>query len=187
MMLLHVCCADCTLKFIESLKNIPEYRNTEIHLFYYNPNIHPQSEFTARQMALKKIAEENNLKLIVKNWTPDDYFSNIGDLNGVSRNDKKLRCPRCWQLRLSRTFQYAKENGFSEVSSTLVTSKYMDQDRVLEIANKLADKYEIKFIKPNVSSCDIKTSGFYKQNYCGCVYSLKEKLEEKHLVKTLIK
>jgi len=81
---------------------------------------------------------------------------------------------------LEATAKYAAENNFEVFSSTLVTSEYQNQEKIEKIANKLAEKYKIKFWKPKEMCCDLKTSGFYKQFFCGCVYSLRERYEEKY-------
>jgi epoxyqueuosine reductase len=184
MLLLHTCCADCTLKFIESIHADKLMEKEEIHLYYYNPNIHPQSEFTARQMALKKIADGKHVKLIVENWTPDEYFKVQESLTQSERFDRKKRCPNCWRLRLAKVFAYAKDHGYTTVSSTIITSSYMDKNKITIIAEELEKKSGIQFYIPKHIECNIKTSGFYKQNYCGCVYSLLERLQEKHGIQT---
>jgi predicted adenine nucleotide alpha hydrolase (AANH) superfamily ATPase len=182
MMLVHVCCADCTLKLVDSIKKDPEVSGEEIHLYYYNPNIHPQSEFTARQIAVQKISIENNLKLIIANWIPGEYFQTQSKLSTEQKFDKSYRCPNCWLLRLGKTFMYAKENYYQSVTSTLVTSKYMHQAEILKIAGELSKKYCVKFYIPKQINCDLHTVGFYKQNYCGCVYSLLERMNEKYAI-----
>jgi epoxyqueuosine reductase len=180
MMLLHVCCADCALKMIDAIKKDVGLKTEEIHLFFYNPNIHPQSEFTAREIALQKIARENNLKLIIANWTPKNYFDVIKILDSSIRKDKNKRCPICWRLRLTELFKYAKQNDYKMVSSTLLTSKYMCQTKIEEIALEISQDFDISFYQPNVINHELSTSGFYKQNYCGCIYSLLEKYQDKY-------
>jgi len=174
-LLLHSCCADCVLRFIGAIRNDTAMSNVEIVLYYYNPNIHPHSEFTARQIALQKIASENYLKLIIQNWTPKDYFDSV-----MGWKLKSDRCPKCWQLRLEKTFFYAKDNGFDIISTTLISSIYHQKGIIIEIGEKLSKEFKIKFFVPSKIDPELKTSGFYKQNYCGCVYSLKERMEEKY-------
>jgi len=184
-LLLHACCADCALKFLESAKT----ENIETTIYYYNPNIHPRAEYLTRLLALRKVVEKK-ANIIVPDWRPRDYFNRInpsplGKL-GVSPFDngdpvgKPNRCIKCWNLRLEATAKYAAENNFEVFSSTLVTSEYQNQEKIEKIANKLAEKYKIKFWKPKEMCCDLKTSGFYKQFFCGCVYSLRERYEEKY-------
>lgn len=168
--LLHACCADCALKFLESAKN----ENIEITIFYYNPNIHPRAEYLARLKAMQQVALERKVKIIVADYSPKEYFQAI--------NSDKIgeRCIGCWNLRLEKTAKYAKENNFEALASTLVTSEYQDQDKIEKIALEKAKKYNIKFWQPTEVVKELKTSGFYKQFFCGCVYSMKERYEEKY-------
>lgn len=169
-LLLHACCADCVLKYLESAKN----ENLEVAIYYYNPNIHPRAEYLARLQAIKKMVGDRH-KIIVPDWKPREYFEKVG---GDIR--KAQRCIKCWNLRLEATAKYAAENGFDTFSSTLVTSEYQDQETIQKIAGAKAKKYKIEFWKPeHVCTC-LKTAGFYKQFFCGCVYSLKERYEEKY-------
>jgi hypothetical protein len=172
-LLLHACCADCALKFLESAKS----ENLETTIYYYNPNIHPRAEYLTRLLALRKVVEKK-AKIIVPDWRPREYFEKIGD-----NTQKPDRCIKCWSLRLGETAKYAAENGYDAFSSTLVTSEYQDQKNIEKIAINMAKKYKVEFWKPKEMCCDLKTSGFYKQFFCGCVYSMKERYEEKYGVK----
>lgn len=163
--LVHTCCADCGLKLINQLTG-------EISLYFYNPNIHPESEWQARKNAVKQVFADKPVELIFTNWTPKDYFEVV--------KQPENRCRWCWRLRLEKTFAYAAEHQFDTVSSTLFTSIYHDQKVLREIAEELALQYNIKAFYPQKVDHCLKTSGFYKQNYCGCIYSLMEKYREKY-------
>ena len=183
--LIHACCADCLLKFIDSIKR-ENKEIDDIEVYYYNPNIHPRSEYLARLNAIKKISEENKIKLIVADWSPKEWFEiqnpsvlRTAPLDEGEPQKYKTRCEECWRLRLGKTFEYAKEKSFEVVSSTLITSHYQDQNKIETIAKELENKYQIKFLIPKKVSKDLKTTGFYKQNYCGCCYSLVEAWGEK--------
>jgi predicted adenine nucleotide alpha hydrolase (AANH) superfamily ATPase len=167
-LLIHACCADCLLKFVDSIKS-ENKEVSQIEVYFYNPNIHPRSEYLARLKAIQKIGEENKIKLTIPDWSPKEWFREI---------NLKNRCESCWQLRLRKTFEYAKNKDFEMVSSTLITSHYQNSEKIKEIAQKLEDEYKIKFLIPKKVSKDLKTKGFYKQNYCGCAYSLVEKWEQ---------
>lgn len=182
--LLHTCCADCALKFIESIKE--DKSITELVLYYYNPNIHPRSEYQSRLKAIKQIALENKIKLIVPDWKPSEYFEKINPSKSpFDKGDfiKPKRCVVCWNLRLEETVRFAKENNFEMFASTLITSQYQDNETIKKIAQKLAKKYEVQFYVPTTVCTDLKTSGFYKQSFCGCCYSLTERMEEKLIKK----
>ncbi|MBD3250478.1 MAG: hypothetical protein GF381_02840 [Candidatus Pacebacteria bacterium] len=176
MILLHVCCADCLLKFALSLDSGP------IDLFYYNPNIHPRSEYLARLKAVKRVIAERGLqfKLIVPSYQPTHYFESIKQLKQPAK-EKQERCPSCWQLRLGRTFRYAQENDYQAVSTTLLSSHYQGRELIKDLGLRMGKQAGIEFILPSKVCFDLSTKGFYKQNYCGCVYSLKSRLEEKYL------
>jgi len=169
-LLLQACCADCILKFVDSIRK-DNSEVDEVVAYFYNPNIHPRAEYLSRLRAIQKITEENKIKLIVADWSPKEYFGKI--------KSKENRCEKCWELRLEKTFEYAKDKKFEWVSSTLITSHYQNGEKIKEIARVLEKKYKIKFLIPKKISKDLKTSGFYKQNYCGCAYSLVEGLEAK--------
>lgn len=171
-LLLHACCADCAIKFLEAAKK----EKIEVTIFYYNPNIHPRAEYTARLKAMQQVAKEREVKIIVADWSPREYFEKI------KSKEAGKRCIDCWNLRLEKTARYAKLNDFEYFSSTLVSSEYQDQEKIEKIAKSKAMKLGVKFWKPKKIDENIKTSGFYKQFFCGCVYSLEERYEEKYKV-----
>ena len=164
-LLVHSCCADCLVK----LTKVLEGEKLEITAYFYNPNIHPRAEYLSRLKAIKQYADENKVKLTVADWSPKERFE-------VNKNNfkKPERCWRCWQLRLKKSFEYAKKYGFEAVTTTLLTSHYQDRDKIEEIGKNLEKKYKIKFLAPKNIVTNIKTKGFYKQNYCGCCFSLTE-------------
>ncbi|MFA6007881.1 MAG: epoxyqueuosine reductase QueH [Candidatus Shapirobacteria bacterium] len=173
--LLHACCADCALKFLQAIKADKSASSLTVCVYYYNPNIHPRAEYSARLKAMQQVCTENKVKMIIPDWRPVEYFQKIrGDL------ERPNRCIKCWNLRLEATAKYAKENNFEAFASTLVTSEYQDQDKIEKIALEKAKKYGVKFWQPKEVVKELKTSGFYKQFFCGCVYSMKERYEEKY-------
>ena len=182
-LLLHTCCADCMLKIVNANESTYNFV-----LYMYNPNIHPRSEYSARLEALKKVSEERGLKLSVADWSPKEYFGAvISSKNIESKNlttdfyKKELRCGKCWRVRLEKSFQYATQKNILNLSTTLLSSKYQDSEMIVKIGESLSKKYQINFISDLKIEGDIENKGFYKQNYCGCVYSLNERYEEKFL------
>ncbi len=181
--LIHTCCADCLLKMMDSLKN----EDVKVTAYFYNPNIHPRSEYLARLNAAKKITEENGINLIVADWSPKEWFKvqnppvdkSTSSLKKGGSLKNKNRCEMCWKLRLGKTFEYAKKNNFEVVSTTLLTSHYQNKEQIEKIGKELEKEFKIKFLVPKQITQDLKTSGFYKQNYCGCCYSLVEAWSEK--------
>jgi predicted adenine nucleotide alpha hydrolase (AANH) superfamily ATPase len=167
--LVHTCCADCALKMTEAIQR--DMDDVAITLYFYNPNIHPESEWQARKNAVKQVFEGKSVSLTFTNWTPKDYFAVVKSPTG--------RCAHCWQLRLEKTFAYAATHDFEMVTSTLFTSVYHDQTVLRGIAAELGTQYGVGVYYPEVVDHEMKTSGFFKQNYCGCIHSLNEKYAEK--------
>jgi hypothetical protein len=185
MLLVHVCCADCLLKLVEVVFPRIGLSQKSIQLFFYNPNIHPEQEHLARQKAVQKIAKDLDLALTMQNWTPGDYFGALCLKTSAIIPDKSVRCPQCYKLRLDRTVAYASQNGFSSFTTTLLTSRYHDREKIITIGLKLGATHKVKFVPYEVPTDCLKTSGFYKQNYEGCVFSLLERMREKYAAKAV--
>jgi len=168
-LLIHACCTDCLLKMVESIKSEKSFE--EIEVYYYNPNIHPRSEYQSRLKAMQLMIKD--LKLIIPDWKPSDYFE------VVKNKEKSKRCFDCWNLRLEKTAKFAKENGFESFTSTLLTSEYQNGEIIEKIGKEIGKKYEIDFFVPKNVCKQLETKGFYKQVFCGCCYSLVERFEEK--------
>jgi predicted adenine nucleotide alpha hydrolase (AANH) superfamily ATPase len=193
-MLIHTCCADCFLKFYQALS---KKQQADCQIFFYNPNIYPREEYNARLLAVKKVVKSLNrdIKIIVANYLPQQYFQALKKLN-INRENHEIkqpqnhftvipaskRCPICWKLRLRALFDKAKEKDISQVSSTLFSSNYQDLAKIKVIADRLSTEYQIDFYLPKIGKTDRDqiNKGFYKQNYCGCLYSLIEKSREKY-------
>lgn len=174
---IHTCCADCFLNAVNYLAEKGRIKeDTEIVSLYFNPNIHPRTEFYARLDALKKVIEERkdlNIKLVVPDYKPKKYIEAV-----LKRESTISRCNVCWRLRLGCLFEYAKKNSIGIVTSTLLTSHYQDRDVIEGIVKEINVDYSLDFVSID-SSCNCKNFGFYKQNYCGCCFSLTEKLISK--------
>jgi len=177
-LLIHACCADCLLKMVESIKL--EKKFEEIEVYYYNPNIHPRSEYQSRLKAMQLMV--GDLKMIVADWKPSEYFGCLKptlpslEKGGLKKSE---RCLRCWRLRLEKTAEFAKKNGFEAFSSTLLTSEYQNSEMIEKIGKEVGKKHNVQFLIPNKICKKLETKGFYKQVFCGCCYSLTEKFEEK--------
>ncbi len=174
-LLLHACCAPCSSAVLELLN---EYFN--ITLFFYNPNISPENEFNFRLAELKSLPEKmmlNDIKVISPKY---DYTEFERIANGMeSEKEGGARCYKCYYLRLEKTMQYAKENGFDFVCTTLSISPYKNSQWLNEIGLELEKEYGVKYLCSDFKkgdgykrSCTLsKEYDLYRQNYCGCVYS----------------
>lgn len=169
--LLHCCCAPCSLSCIPSLKE----ENFEISLFWYNPNIHPFKEYESRRNCLIEYAKEAELELSVKeNYGLREFVRNVvGNIEN--------RCVYCYEHRLEETARFASENGFEYFTTTLLASVYQNHDAIKRAGERFAEKYGVKFLyrdfRPHFRDGNQKAreKGFYMQKYCGCIFSEEER------------
>jgi predicted adenine nucleotide alpha hydrolase (AANH) superfamily ATPase len=178
-LLLHACCAPCSIQCVEALlaESIPP------HLFWYNPNIHPYTEYRSRGTSLYAFAGEKNLPLTI-----EDEYGLRSFIKGVSAIEeskespgKKKRCAFCYRLRLKKTARFAFDRGFDAFSTTLLISPYQNHELIREIGEDLAVLYSIEFLyrdfRPRFREGrnQARSAGYYMQKYCGCIYSEEER------------
>ena len=173
--LLHSCCGPCSSTCIERLK-----QNFDVTVFYYNPNIYPQSEFNIRLENQKKVATYfSNVKIISLNYCEDEYLQEVKGLESEREGGK--RCEKCFYLRLKKTAQYAKDNGHDFFGTTLTVSSHKDEQKINVIGEQISAEVGIPFLYSDFKKHDgykrsielSKQLGLYRQNYCGCRFSLR--------------
>lgn len=173
--LLHVCCAPCSIMCIESLRG----ENIEPVGFWYNPNIHPFTEYRSRKETLVQYARTIHLELVLR----DDY-----GLRQFVKNvtpDFDNRCAYCYSVRLDAAAEYAAQNGFDSFTSTLLISPYQNHDLLRRIMDKSAEKYGIQFLDRDFrpffreGQQRARAEGLYMQKYCGCIFSEEERYRKK--------
>ena len=135
-LLLHSCCAPCTIKCVDVLKN----ENIEPLLFWYNPNIHPSTEYTLRRDSLALFAANEKLELKMC----DEYGLRLF-LNEIFP-DTEYRCKKCYFLRLEKTASVAAQEGFDAFTTSLLISPYQDHDTVRRIGEEAAKKHGVEFL-----------------------------------------
>lgn len=178
-LLLHSCCAPCSSYVLEYLS-----KYFDITCFYYNPNITPQKEFVKRTEELKRLIKQmslNDIKVIVGDYDNDKYEEEIKGLENEKEGGS--RCYKCFLLRLRKTAQLAKDNHFDYFTTSLSISPYKDSSVLNEIGKLLEQEYNISYLysdfkKKNGYKRSIELSkiyNLYRQDYCGCKYSLKDK------------
>ncbi|MDR1839062.1 MAG: epoxyqueuosine reductase QueH [Treponema sp.] len=178
-LLVHCCCAPCSVMCVSSLKN--EDSHTECELFWYNPNIHPYTEYKARRDSLSLFAANENLKLTM----PDEYGLRVF-LQAVFPEIKETRqiqgrCKKCYSMRLEKTAAAAAEKKFDAFTTTLLISPYQNHDEIRRIAEELAAKYGVDFLYRDFrplfreGQAQARARGFYMQKYCGCIFSEEER------------
>lgn len=179
--LLHTCCSPCACYPIQELIN----QGFQVTLFYYNPNIHPQEEYESRLNELKKYLKKfPDIKLIRGEYEVKKWFKLTKGLEYEPERGK--RCDVCYEMRLRKTAELAKEKDFDYFGSTLSISPHKKADKISSIGNKLAKEFKLKFFDKDwkkmdgfKQACDIsKQEDFYRQDYCGCIYSKASKASE---------
>ena len=175
-LLLHSCCAPCSSYCLEYLS---EY--FKITVFYYNPNIYPESEYALRTEEQKRLIKElkvkNEISFLEIGFNPEEFYSAVKGLE--KEKEGGARCKLCFELRLSKTAELAKNNGFEYFCSTLTVSPHKNAQLINVIGNELAVEYSVKWFPSDFK----KRSGYlrsielskrydlYRQDYCGCIYS----------------
>ncbi len=177
-LLLHACCAPCSSYCLEYLS---EY--FRITVFCYNPNIHPAEEYSHRVAEIKRLINESEYKhpvtVIEGSFEPSDFYNKVKGFE--KEKEGAERCFLCYELRLEETAKKAKELGFDFFTTTLTISPLKNAEKINEIGERLGEKYGVAhlpsdFKKKNGYKRSIELSKehkLYRQNYCGCVYSLR--------------
>ena len=169
--LLHACCGPCALYPLRSLRTAGH----DVTGFFYNHNIHPYQEYCKRRDAVAQMAEQESMPLIMH----DDY-----DLEGFLANvaiEPEKRCSYCYASRLRATAQAAAEGGFEAFSAALLYSRYQRHDEIRQRGEKIGREFGVAFHYQDFRSGwqeGIRLSkelGLYRQQYCGCIYSEKDR------------
>jgi len=191
--LLHICCSNCALYPVKILRE----NGHAFAGFWFNPNIHPAEEYRRRLDSLKHLSDSWKFDMLpVDEYRPETYFSmyGISDMeslvvpysNGSSGRNRlnnlhpPERCGSCYTLRLEKTAEQARAEGFEAFTTTLLISPYQDIERIKTIGGSLADTYNVEFyfkdfrpyFREAVSLA--KELGLYRQKYCGCIFSREE-------------
>ena len=167
-LLLHTCCAPCSVYCIDTLRK----EDIEPTVYWFNPNIHPYMEYKARRDCLKEYTKNIHVEAIFEeNYGLDDFCRNV-------INNLQTRCKEyCYPVRLEQTAKYAKENGYTHFSTTLLVSPYQNHEALIEVANQMAKKYNIEFLYRDFrvgfreGQAKARELGLYMQKYCGCIFS----------------
>ena len=181
-LLMHTCCAPCSVYCIDSLRE----EGIEPTLFWYNPNIHPFMEYKARRDCLKDYAKMVGVKLLVEeDYGLDEFCRNV-------INDIPGRCVNyCYRKRIGETVRYAVENGYDAFTTTLLVSPYQKHEELKAACEELAEAAGIKFIYRDFrigfreGQAKARELGLYMQKYCGCIFSEEERYK-KQIEKDLV-
>jgi predicted adenine nucleotide alpha hydrolase (AANH) superfamily ATPase len=174
--LLHICCAPCAL--------YPLYRLREEDMeptgFFYNPNIHPYTEYKKRLDTVKEFSLRAGLDVLYRDGYDLDAF-----LSRVVGTGTK-RCEQCYRMRLDAAGAAAQEQGFNVLTTSLLYSKYQKHDLIKGIAAEVASEHSVELYYEDFRRgwregiVESKAMGLYRQQYCGCIYSERERYQRTH-------
>jgi len=176
-LLLHSCCAPCAGEIMEAVAA----SDIDTTVYFYNPNIHPIEEYELRKEENKRYCETLNFKFIDADYDKDNWFDRIKGLE--DEPERGERCTKCFDMRFERSALFAHENNFSLFATTLGISRWKDLDQVNNSGLRASKRYDnltfwdFNWRKQGGSSRMIQISKreeFYQQEYCGCVYSLRD-------------
>lgn len=169
--LLHICCAPCSVTCIQTLRD----EGIEPVGFWYNPNIHPYTEYRSRKTTLEAYAKEINMPLIINNeYGLRHFLTEVGTAFDT-------RCETCYRLRMEETARTAAEKGFTSFTTTLLISPYQNHELIVKVAEQAAAAHGVSFLyrdfRPTFRDGQqiARDSGFYMQKYCGCIFSEEER------------
>lgn len=174
-LLLHICCVGCGVYISQELNK--EFETT---LYFYNPNIYPQDEYLRRLDESRKIASNYGLELILDSYEHDEWLEKVK--GHEFDQEKGERCHICYENRLNNAAAKAKELEMEYFATTLTISPHKDSGIINEIGKRLAQKHGINFLDRDFKKQDgFKKSsqlsrelGLYRQNYCGCEFSIRK-------------
>lgn len=182
-LLLHSCCAPCSSYTLEYLS-----RYFDITVLYYNPNISPRSEFDKRAAEQARLIAElpaqHKIKLVVSDYDYTEFLDIARGYEDCLEGGE--RCFRCYRMRLEKTAEKAKAEGFDYFCTTLSISPLKDSQIINKIGYETAEKYGVKWLPSDFKKKEgykrsIELSreyNLYRQNFCGCAYSKKEAKDE---------
>ena len=175
--LLHSCCAPCAGPLIERMHN----SGVKLTILFYNPNIHPRKEYEIRKNENRRFAEKLGIECIDLDYDADEWFKRA---KGMEHDPERgRRCSMCFDMRFVRTALYAHENNFNVITSSLGISRWKNMEQINDSGVRAADPYDdVSYWTFNWRKDGgaermyklAKEEEFYQQQYCGCIYSLRD-------------
>jgi len=172
--LMHSCCGPCTVYPLMRLRE----EGHEVTSLWYNPNIHPFTEYKSRYEALLLLSEQEKFDVIdIQNYGIREFTKNV--VNNID-----ARCLYCYESRLEITAKEAKERGFDGFTTSLLVSPYQKHELIINVCKKYSEKYDIEFVYEDFrvgfreGQNIAREKGLYMQKYCGCIYSEEERYEK---------
>jgi epoxyqueuosine reductase len=175
--LLHSCCAPCSGEVMEAML----HSGIDFSIYFYNPNIHPRKEYEIRKGENIAFARKHGVPFIDADYDPNDWFKRARGMEWEP--ERGARCTMCFDMRFERTALYAHEHGFPLITSSLGISRWKNMEQINDCGVRAASRYPglsywtFNWRKKGGANRMIEISkreGFYQQEYCGCVYSLRD-------------
>ncbi len=175
--LLHSCCAPCSGEVMEAMTA----SGIDYTIYFYNPNIHPRTEYELRKTENIRFAEKHNIPFIDADYDSDNWFARAKGME--MEPERGIRCTMCFDMRFERTALHAYENGFPVITSCLGISRWKNMEQINGSGERAAAKYPgVTYWTHNwrkmggaARMVEIsKRENFYQQEYCGCIYSLRD-------------
>ena len=181
---LHACCAPCSSAVLERL-----HEAFEIAVYYYNPNIAPEEEFRRRAAEQRRLASEmplRDVRVAVGDYDPERYYELVRGHEGDPEGG--ARCAICFEMRLRKTAAFAREIGADYFTTTLSISPLKDAQLLNELGARIAAESGVAYLHSDFKkregykrSCALSEEyGLYRQDYCGCVFSRREREDRKN-------
>lgn len=176
-MLVQICCSVDSHYFLRKLKEI--YPNERIIGYFYDPNIHPYSEFLLRYDDVKKSAKTLGIEVILGDYELDEWFSFVKGLE--NEPERGERCQKCFDFRMEKTATLAKKIGEKTITTTLLMSPKKSHAQLQKSLSEICAKFNLDFVAPDFrknggskEQFDLaKKDNLYHQNYCGCMFAMK--------------
>ncbi len=178
-LLLHACCAPCSSYCLEYLS-----KTFDITVLFYNPNIESEDEYNKRVNELIRFIDEcrsiEGVNLEILDYDNSEFYNAVQGMEDAEEGG--ARCFKCYELRLRKTAEYAKENDFEYITTTLTISPHKNSDKINEIGLKVAEEYGLKYLLSDFKKNDgfkrsIELSNeydLYRQSFCGCEFSKRD-------------
>ena len=171
---LHICCGVCAGGVVERLTS----EGHQVTGFFHNPNIHPLEEYNRRLEVARRVAKELDFPLVTTRYAPEEWLKETSALAGEPEGGK--RCEVCFRLRLKESHRYMEENGADAFTTTLTISPQKSSEVVNRVGGEVGgDKFLARDFKEKEGfqrATELaKKWGLYRQNYCGCTYSMRRR------------
>ena len=183
--LLHSCCGPCSSAVLELL-----CRSFEVTLLWFNPNLFPQEEFDRRfetQLELiEKMGLSEDVSVLAESWKHEEYLRRVKGLEDEPEGG--ARCTECFRLRLFECARLAKQYGFDYFCTTLTVSRYKDAERINALGEEIGKAFGVSWLPSDFKKRDGESRsnrlaaqyGLYRQNYCGCEFSLAARRQDEN-------